>query len=100
MRCGGLSVGLDTLALPPSLFELRIQLGSHEDDQARRDPAETETPKPESIEELFEALESPLLSYALRLTGARSPAEDVVQDIYLRVQRHLGKYDPTRPNPQ
>lgn len=40
---------------------------------------------PESIEELFTALESPLLAYALRLLGEREPAEDVVQDAFMKL---------------
>jgi len=59
------------------------QLNSMAND--RRDPAETGSPPPGSIEELFASLESPLLHYALRLTGARSPAEDVVQDAFMKL---------------
>lgn len=40
---------------------------------------------PETIEELFTALESPLLSYALRLAGERSAAEDLVQEAFMRL---------------
>src|SRR5512140_1749723 len=39
----------------------------------------------ETIEELFAALESPLLSYALRLLGERGLAEDVVQEAFMRL---------------
>ncbi len=49
-------------------------------DQASAEPTGGET-----IEGLFSALESPLLSYALRLTGERSVAEDVVQDAFMRL---------------
>jgi RNA polymerase sigma factor (sigma-70 family) len=50
-------------------------------------PEETsaETPGCESIEELFAALESPLLGYALRLTGQFSAAEDVVQEAFMKL---------------
>lgn len=41
--------------------------------------------RPESIEELFSALESPLLAYALRLVGDREAAEDVVQEAFMRL---------------
>ncbi len=37
------------------------------------------------IEVLFAALESPLLSYALRLAGERSVAEDIVQEAFMRL---------------
>jgi RNA polymerase sigma-70 factor (ECF subfamily) len=40
----------------------------------------------ETIEELFAALESPLLSYALRLTGVMSAAEDLVQEAFMKLQ--------------
>jgi RNA polymerase sigma-70 factor (ECF subfamily) len=39
----------------------------------------------ESIEEVFSALESPLLSYALRLLGERALAEDAVQEAFMRL---------------
>src|SRR6516225_633416 len=45
----------------------------------------TEPPRAETIEELFAALESPLLSYALRLTGELALAEDVVQEAFMRL---------------
>ena len=40
----------------------------------------------ETIEELFTALESPLLSYALRLTGELGAAEDSVQEAFMKLQ--------------
>ena len=42
-------------------------------------------PRSESIEELFAALESPLLSYALRLLANRSLAEDTVQEAFMKL---------------
>ena len=44
-----------------------------------------ESPRWETIEELFAALESPLLSYALRLIGELGAAEDVVQDAFMKL---------------
>ncbi len=55
----------------------------------RPDPARTEPSGAETIEQLFAALESPLLSYALRLTGERSVAEDVVQEAFMRLHAHF-----------
>src|SRR5687768_14358982 len=49
------------------------------------DQASVEPPGWETIEELFAALESPLLSYALRLVGELSVAEDVVQDAFMKL---------------
>src|SRR6476469_9092871 len=39
----------------------------------------------ETIEELFAALESPLLNYALRLAGELSVAEDIVQEAFMKL---------------
>jgi RNA polymerase sigma-70 factor (ECF subfamily) len=39
----------------------------------------------ETIEELFKALESPLMSYALRLAGDLQVAEDIVQEAFMRL---------------
>ena len=49
------------------------------------DAASAETPRFESMEELFSALESPLLSYALRLLGERPAAEDIVQEAFMKL---------------
>jgi RNA polymerase sigma-70 factor (ECF subfamily) len=49
------------------------------------DQAKVEPPGPETIEELFAALESPLLHYALRLTGDREVAEDMVQEAFMKL---------------
>jgi len=49
------------------------------------DQASAEPPRWETIEELFAALESPLLSYALRLTGERGLAEDMVQEAFMKL---------------
>ena len=55
------------------------------------DTASTEPPRFESIEELFTALESPLLSYALRLLGARAPAEDMVQEAFMKLHAQFAE---------
>jgi RNA polymerase sigma factor (sigma-70 family) len=57
------------------------------------DQASTEPRAAESIEELFAALESPLLSYALRLTGEMGAAEDIVQDAFMKLH---GQFDEVR----
>jgi len=43
-------------------------------------------PGSETMEELFLALESPLLSYALRLAGDLGAAEDSVQEAFMKLQ--------------
>ena len=40
----------------------------------------------ETIEQLFAALESPLLSHAMRLTQASGVAEDLVQEAFMKLQ--------------
>jgi RNA polymerase sigma factor (sigma-70 family) len=51
----------------------------------RPDQASAESPGWETIEELFAALEAPLLSYGLRLTGETGLAEDVVQEAFMKL---------------
>src|SRR5258706_5613267 len=53
-------------------------------DQASAEPSGWET-----IKALFAALESRLLSYALRLTGERGVAEDIVQESFMRLHAHF-----------
>ncbi|MDB6066442.1 MAG: polymerase, sigma-24 subunit, subfamily, partial [Pedosphaera sp.] len=45
----------------------------------------SEPPGFETIEQLFAALESPLLSYAQRLVGELGIAEDMVQDAFMKL---------------
>ena len=63
----------------------------------RRDPAEADSSPPGTIEEWFAALESPLLHYALRLTGARAPAEDVVQEAFMKLHAQFDEVRQPRP---
>lgn len=58
--------------------------------------AGAEVPPPETIEELFAALESPLLSYALRLVGERAPAEDVVQEAFMKLHGQFAEVKEPR----
>jgi RNA polymerase sigma-70 factor (ECF subfamily) len=55
------------------------------------DEASAGIPRPESIEELFAALESPLLHYALRLTGGQTVAEDIVQEAFMRLHSQFAE---------
>jgi len=54
-------------------------------------PDKTSVQSPETIEELFAALESPLLSYALRLSGGRSVAEDLVQEAFMKLHAQFAE---------
>ena len=49
------------------------------------DQASAEPPGSGTIETLFAALESPLLNYALRLSGDGAAAEDIVQEAFMRL---------------
>jgi RNA polymerase sigma factor (sigma-70 family) len=51
----------------------------------------------ETIEQVFDALESPLLAYARRLTGNLSVAEDVVQEAFMKL--HTQFKDVRQPQP-
>jgi RNA polymerase sigma factor (sigma-70 family) len=51
----------------------------------RPDEARAESAGDRTIEALFEALESPLLAYALRLVGDRNAAEDLVQEAFMKL---------------
>lgn len=44
--------------------------------------------KPGSLQEVFESEESPLLRFAYGLTGQREIAEDIVQEVFLRLHTH------------
>jgi RNA polymerase sigma factor (sigma-70 family) len=48
------------------------------------------TPGSETLEELFEALESPLLCYALRLSQDAEVAEDFVQEAFMKLHVEFG----------
>ena len=58
---------------------------------ARPDQAGSTSPKAESVEDLFEALESPLLSYARWLLPDADTAEDVVQEAFMRLHTHFAE---------
>lgn len=66
---------------------------------AVKTPDEPSAPSPqwETIEEVFAALESPLLAYARRLLGDFSTAEDVVQEAFMKLHTQFG--DVRQPQP-
>lgn len=55
----------------------------------RPDPVSARPARPETLEELFAALESPLLAYAFRLMGVRSRAEEIVQEAFMKLHAHF-----------
>src|ERR1041384_1269396 len=62
---------------------------------AQPDETRAEATGAETIEELFAALESPLLAYALRLVREQAVAEDLVQDAFLKL--HAGFHEVRAP---
>src|SRR5579863_2017787 len=58
--------------------------------------ASTESPGQETIEELFAALESPLLGYALRCAGELGVAEDVVQEAFMKLHAQFEQVSKPR----
>ncbi len=52
---------------------------------AEPDKSSAKAPRSESLETLFHALESPLLSYARRLLNDSAAAEDIVQDAFIKL---------------
>ena len=60
------------------------------------DETSAEPPGWETIEELFAALESPLLGYALRYTGEFAPAEDVVQEAFMKLHAQFESVEKPR----
>lgn len=55
------------------------------------------SPKWETIEEVFAALESPLLAYARRLLGDFSMAEDVVQEAFMKLHEQFDQVRQPQP---
>jgi RNA polymerase sigma-70 factor (ECF subfamily) len=58
--------------------------------------ASAESPGPETIEELFAALESPLLAYACRCAGELGVAEDVVQEAFMKLHAQFEQVERPR----
>ena len=63
----------------------------------RTDRASAEPPRWETIEEVFTDLESPLLSYALRLTSERGLAEDIVQEAFMKLHAQFEAVREPKP---
>src|SRR5436190_18703041 len=51
----------------------------------------------ETIEQVFAALESPLLAYARRLLGDVSTAEDVVQEAFMKLHMQFSEIRQPQP---
>ena len=66
---------------------------------AVKTPDETSMPPPQwaTIEQVFAALESPLLAYARRLLGDFSLAEDIVQEAFMKLHAQFPKVLAPQP---
>ena len=60
-------------------------------------PDETTAPEWATIEQVFAALESPLLAYARRLLGDFAVAEDIVQEAFMKLHTQFRKVLTPRP---
>ncbi len=49
-----------------------------------------------AFQELVERYQSRLLNFVYRTIGDREKAEDLVQEVFIRVYRHLHRFDPTK----
>ncbi|MBA3259701.1 MAG: sigma-70 family RNA polymerase sigma factor [Gemmatimonadales bacterium] len=51
---------------------------------------------PRAFQELVDRYRGPLLNFVTRMIGDRERAEDLVQEAFIRVYRHLHRFDSTR----
>jgi len=61
------------------------------------DPGNEGVARPQTLEALFEALESPLLAYAYRLSQSVEVAQDLVQDAFMKLQTHFDQVREPKP---
>jgi RNA polymerase sigma-70 factor (ECF subfamily) len=61
------------------------------------DETSASTPEWETIEQVFAALESPLLAYARRLLGDFAVAEDIVQEAFMKLHAQFQKVLAPQP---
>ncbi len=59
--------------------------------------ADSDRLDPESLEEIFKALEEPLLRYALRLVRQNETAQDIFQEAFLKLHKHIESVRQPRP---
>ena len=70
--------------LPDSLAECLTRIGNREVD---------------ALSDLYRATSSRLLAICLRITQSRVAAEDVLQEVYLKIWNRAAGYDPERAEP-
>src|SRR5262247_3238337 len=49
-----------------------------------------------AFQELVERYQTRLLNFVYRIIGDRERAEDLVQEVFIRVHRHLGRFDRSK----
>jgi RNA polymerase sigma-70 factor (ECF subfamily) len=52
-----------------------------------------------AFKQLYDATSGKLFAVALAILRRREAAEDVLQEAYIRIWNHAGRYDPTRASP-
>lgn len=78
-------------ALAPLLQEYRLAQPAAASGPARSDAS---APAPENFERIVDEYQRRLYGFALRMTGNREDAEEIVQDAFVRAYRALVKMDP------
>ena len=78
-------------ALAPLLGEYRLNVPASPPVPVR---APRGAPGPENFEQVVEDYQRRLYGFALRMTGNREDAEEIVQDAFVRAFRALAKMDP------
>ena len=61
------------------------------------DEAGSDAPGPDSVAELFDALETPLLRYAFKLTQDGEVSQDLVQDAFMKLHSQFDSVQQPRP---
>ena len=80
-------------ALPQTLGDYRLTVPAPSSAHALARAAQP-TPGPENFERIVDDYQRRLYGFALRMTGNREDAEEIVQDAFVRAYRALAKMDP------
>ncbi len=86
-------VAVRKLALPASAPTVREQLRAMEDHGV---VAAYLSGEERAFQELVERYQTRLLNFIYRTVGDRERAEDLVQEVFIRVYRHLHRFDPAK----
>lgn len=86
-------VAVRKMALPASAPSVREQLRAMEDHGV---VAAYLGGEERAFQELVERYQTRLLNFIYRTVGDRERAEDLVQEVFIRVYRHLHRFDPSK----